>query len=210
MKIVQLTDESKNDILLSAEKILKNGGIVIGPSDTVYGIYGDATNPEAIRKIFKIKKRVPEKAFPVFVKDIAAARKLVYIDDRKARFLEKVWPGPVTVVFYYKEKLPKVLTGGKDTLGIRIPNHPVLLELLMRVDFPLAQTSANISGADPVRSLEEVLVTWKKERMIDLIVDAGELPKGPSTVVDFTRNNPIILRSGVLTKGELDEMLGRV
>ncbi|MBI2639819.1 MAG: threonylcarbamoyl-AMP synthase [Candidatus Sungbacteria bacterium] len=207
MKVIKFDDGPKNEVFAAAEKVLKKGGVIIGPSDTVYGIYGDATNPETIRKIFKIKKRVSEKAFPIFVKDIATARKFAYIDDRKARFLEKVWPGPVTVVFHHKEKLPGVLTGGKDTIGIRIPNHQFLLELLQRLDFPLVQTSANISGGEPMRSVEAA-GGLGKESVVGLIIDGGELPKGPSTVVDFTRDNPIILRSGVITKKELDEILG--
>jgi len=209
MKVIKLDDGSKNEVFIAAEKVLKSGGIVIGPTDTVYGIYCDATNPDSIRKIFKIKKRIPEKALPIFVKDITTARKLAYIDDRKTRFLEKIWPGPVTVVFHHKEKLPRVLTGGRDTIGIRIPNNPFILELFSRLDFPLAQTSANISGAEPMRSAEEVAALWKKETAVELIVDAGELSVEPSAVIDFTRDNPIILRSGIITKKELDEMLVR-
>lgn len=195
------------EVIVRAEKILKKGGIIIGPTDTVYGVFGDATNPEAIRKIFKIKKRSREKALPIFVKDIATARKIAYIDDRKAHFLEKVWPGPATVVFHHKEKLPHLLTGSRDTIGIRIPEYPFLRELLSRVDIPLVQTSANLAGSEPIRSAADALVIWKKEKGIDLVIDGGELPKQPSTVVDFTRDEPIVLRTGIITKKELDQLL---
>ena len=189
---------------------MKSGGVIIGPSDTVYGIYANACDEKAVKKIFEIKKRAPEKALPIFVKDVATARKLAYIDDRKARFLEKVWPGSVTVVFHHKGKLPRILTGGLDTIGIRIPNHPFLLEFLRRIDLPLAQTSANISGRAPILSIEEIEGgELRKTKLVDLIVDGGELPNRSSTVVDFTRGEPAILRVGIITKKELDEALGR-
>ncbi|MFY9462152.1 MAG: L-threonylcarbamoyladenylate synthase [Candidatus Sungiibacteriota bacterium] len=210
LKIVKLTDKNRKEVLSLSERILRRGGVVIGPSDTVYGIYANATDEKAVKKIFKIKKRAPEKALPIFVKDIAAARRLAYIDDRKARFLEKVWPGPATVVFHHKEKLPRVLTGGLNTIGIRIPANPFLSELLARIDFSLAQTSANISGRAPILSIEELEGgELRKTKLVDLIVDGGELPSRSSTVVDFTRSEPAILRVGIITKKELDEALGR-
>ena len=209
MQIVKLTEKTYKRIPVRAEDILKKGGAVIGPSDTVYGLYCDATNSEAVRKIFKIKKRAPEKALPIFVKDIATARKLAYIDDRKAKFLEKVWPGAATVVFYHKGKLPHVLTGGLETVALRIPDHPFLLELLNRLDFPLAQSSANISGRAPIRFPDSALALWKSEPLIDLVIDAGALGDQPSTVVDFTKDKPIMLRAGIITKKELDQALGR-
>ena len=210
MNILKLSDASQENILSSAERILKKGGVIIGPSDTVYGIYCDATNEKAVKKIFKIKRRVPEKALPIFVKDIAMARKLAYIDDRKAGFLEKIWPGAVTVVFHHKGKLPKILTGPLHTIAIRIPDHPLLLELLGRLDLPLAQSSANLSGRSPISAVSEMGDERLPEtKLIEMVIDGGELPKQPSTVVDFSGSEPIALRSGILTKKELDQMLGR-
>lgn len=207
MELMVLSEETKERAVLRALEVLRRGGIVVGPTDTVYGIFCDAANPEAIRKVFKIKKRLAEKALPIFVKDVVTSRSFACIDDRKTRFLEKVWPGPVTVVFHHKEKLPRVLTGGKETIGIRIPNHPFLLDLLVRLDIPLAQTSANLSGAPPIRSAGEALAQWKKEKLINLVIDGGEMPVKPSTVIDFTAHSPVVLRSGILTKEELDRLL---
>lgn len=251
MNILKLSDAGQENILSHAERILKKGGVIIGPSDTVYGLYADATNEEAVKKIFKIKKRAPEKALPIFVKDIATARKLAYIDDRKARFLEKIWPAPleispvrsrtqthasatsngisrsraaaaapagqggsltgpgaVTVVFHHKGKLPKILTGGLYTIAIRIPDHPLLLELLGRLNFPLAQSSANLSGRSPISAVSEIGDERLSEtKLIELVIDGGELPKQPSTVVDFTSNEPIILRRGIITKEDFDKLL---
>jgi L-threonylcarbamoyladenylate synthase len=208
MKIYRLTGKNFKKILFLAEKILTSGGVVIGPTDTVYGIFGKATDSRIIKKIFKMKGRHPEKAFPIFTKDIATARKLAYISDIKAKFLEKVWPGPVTVVFHHKEKLPQIITGGLSTIGIRIPNHQFLRELLKRLDFPLVQTSANVSGKPPAKNVEEVKEYFDKQKIRpDLIIDGGEIIGQASTVINFTGREPIILRFGAVTKEELERSL---
>ena len=208
MKTIQLKEETLTETLSQAERVLRSGGIIVGPTDTVYGIFCDATNEAAIKKIFELKQRPQEKALPIFVKDIATARRYAYIPDAKAKFLEKLWPGAVTVVFKHKEKLPKVLTGGLDTVGFRIPGHPFLLELLSRLDFPLAQTSANISGGNPARNFDEIKsCDFTRRRRTNMIIGGGELTGRASTVVDFTGKEPLILRSGFVTKEELDCLL---
>jgi L-threonylcarbamoyladenylate synthase len=191
--------------------IFRGGGIAALPTDTVYGLVCDAGNEDAIRRMFAMKKRPEEKAFPIFVKDVAAARYYAYISDTKARFLEKVWPGPVTVVFQHKDKLPPILTGDLSSLGIRMPDHLFLQGLFSRLDFPLAQTSANISDKPAAKTAAEVLAYFEKEKeRPDLMVDGGLLPGTSSTVIDFTGEEPIILRAGQLKKSDLDLLLGRV
>ena len=211
MKIYRLTDGSLKKNLSQAERILKSCGIIIVPTDTVYGILGDATKQEVIKKIFAMKDRAAEKALPIFVRSVADARKCAYISDAKAKFLEKVWPGAVTVVFQHKEKLPKILTGGKNTIGVRIPDDPFLLELLARLNFPLAQTSANISGMPAARNFKEVEIYFKKAKIKpDLVVDGGELHGKSSTVVDFTGKELMILRTGVVSRNELDKFFSEI
>lgn len=224
MEVIKLTDENSEKVLAEGEKILRQGGLIIFPTDTVYGILGDATNAEAIKDIFSLKQRSPEKAFPIFVKNVAEARKYAYISDDKAKLLEKTWPGPVTFVFHHKEKLPEILTGGKvprpsgpgsrptevglgNTLGLRMPNHLLLLELLARLEFPLAQTSANISDQPPAKNLAEILSYFENaEHRPDLVIDGGEISGATSTVIDFTGNEPRILRIGLVSKEELDRL----
>lgn len=198
-------------VLSAAERTLRWGGTVVAPTDTVYGILGDATKAAAIKKIFGMKGRPREKALPVFVKDITAARKYAYISDVKAKFLEKVWPGSVTVVFQHKEKLPRILTGGLNTIGIRIPSNEFLLKLLSQLDFPLVQTSANVFGKSPARNVKEIKEYFGKSEVgPDLIIDGGELGGEPSVVIDFTVNEPIILRTGVISRAKLDALLDSV
>lgn len=208
MKIISLAELNQSVAVTLVEGVLRDGGIAAVPTDTVYGLIADATNDAAIRRMFAIKKRLQEKAFPIFVKDVAAARRYAYISDAKMRFLEKVWPGQVTVVFQHKEKLPPVLTGGLSTLGIRIPDHPFLSQLLGRLDSPLAQTSANISDQPPAKTAAEVAAYFEKEKeQPDFLVDGGAVPGAASTVIDFTGAEPLIARAGPLSKAKLDEFV---
>ncbi len=209
MKILALTHENAHEVLGEAESLIRAQEILILPTDTVYGIVGSAKSERAIKKTFSVKNRPEEKAFPVFVESIPAARRIAHISDVKARFLESVWPGPVTVVFEKKEILPVILTGMKNTIGIRIPDHPFLARILSLLDFPLFQTSANISSLPPAKTKEDVLRYFSKSNQdIALFVDAGELSGAPSTVIDYTGEHPIILRSGLISKDELDRLLG--
>lgn len=210
MQVRILTAQNEQEISEELIRILTSGDLAVVPTDTVYGLVADATNEAAVRRMFAMKQRPEEKVFPIFVKDIAVARYYGCISDAKARFLEDVWPGPVTVVFQHKDKLPLVLTGDKDTLGIRIPDHPFLSRLLGRLDFPLAQTSANISDRPTAKTAAEVAAYFEKEKeQPDLIVDGGSLHGASSTVIDFTGKEPIILRAGPIAKSDLDALLDR-
>ena len=208
MRTTALIDDSFASALAEAKRVLTGGGIVIAPTDTVYGILGDAGNERAIRAIFAMKRRLEEKVFPIFVRDIADARRYAYISDEKAKFLERVWPGAVTAVFQHKGKLPVSLTGGRDTIGMRIPDHRFILKLLAELQAPLAQTSANISSEPPAKTAEEAVRYFaKSEIKPDLVIDGGTVPGVSSTVIDCTGLSPLVLRSGVMSKQELDRML---
>ncbi|MBI4225196.1 MAG: threonylcarbamoyl-AMP synthase [Candidatus Sungbacteria bacterium] len=207
MIIIELRENTFPRAISEVARVLRSGGVVISPTDTVYGILGDAANESAVSKMFNIKNRSAQKAFPVFVADIATARRYAYISDAKAKFLEQIWPGPVTAIFHHKERLSKALTGGLDTIGMRMPENPFLAELLKRIDIPIAQTSANISNEPPAQNIEQIKDYFKKSHLSpDLVIDAGELAGQPSTVVDCTGAAPIILRTGMITKAELDKL----
>ncbi len=208
MQTLILTQGEHKEALGHAEEIIRRGGIVVMPTDTVYGLLCDACNEGAVRSMFAMKQRPDEKVFPIFVKDVAMARQYAYISDAKAGFLEKVWPGPVTAVFQHKEKLPAFLTGGKDTIGIRMPDNEFILELFARLGSPLAQTSANISGEPAAKNAEEVKKYFAStSRGPDLLIDGGQTPGTSSTVVDCTGVSPLILRTGPVSKADLDRML---
>lgn len=208
MNIVKLTEDNYFGVFSEAEKILNDGGIVAGPTDTVYGLFGRADNPRTIKKIFAAKKRPFNKPLSVFIKDVLTARRYAYISDAKADFLKKVWPGPVTVVFHHKDKLPKILTGSQETLALRQPDNHLLAGLLEKVNFPLAQTSANLSGRSPAKNIDELQEYFAGEKQQpDLLIDGGKIEGQPSVVIDFTGSKPVVLRTGLISKNDFDQML---
>ena|SRR3989344_4580207 len=170
-----------------AVSALEKGKVLVVPTDTVYGLLADATNKRAVAKVFQIKKRSPNKPFPLFVRDRAMAKKLAKVTPLQERFLKKAWPGKVTAV------LESRTTG---TIGLRIPKYPFILNLLKAFPKPLTGTSANIAGKEPARSIEEVVSQFaKRKHKPDIVLDVGVLPfSKPSKVVDLTGKKRTILR----------------
>lgn len=198
----------EKDAIEKCIDVLASGGLLVVPTDTFYGVIGDATREHVIFNLFLLKKRSQKKPFPIFVKDIAMARHYAYISDSKAQFLQKIWPGQITVLLYHKEKLPSLLTTRAHSIGIRIPDHPFLQKLLAQIDTPLVQTSANVSGDAPAKNIEDVKRYFQHSRMKpECVIDGGEISHPASTVIDFTRNTPIIVRTGLVSKTELDRLL---
>ena len=178
--------------------ILKKGGVVICPTDTVYGLIADATDEEVVKKIFKIKKRHKKKAIPIFVKDITTAKKLAFINKEQESFLKKIWPGKFTLVLKRKSNcgLPEILFGNRKTIALRIPDYKLVNDLLKKINRPLTGTSANISGKPASTKIEEILKQFKNQKIQpDLVINAGNLKKSkPSKIIDLTKNKPKILR----------------
>ena len=181
-------------------KYLERGQVVMCPTDTVYGLLADATNDKAVEKVFEIKKRDRKKAIPIFVKNTKMAKKIAVMDKDMEEFLEELWPGKITVALKRKKNcgLPKILFGRKETIGLRIPNHKLVREILKKINKPLTGTSANISGRASSIRIKEILEQFEEQEVKpDLILDAGNLPKNfPSTVDDFSTKKPKIVRKG--------------
>ena len=210
MEVITLRDNHEEAVNI-VSRAISSGGLVAVPTDTVYGIIGNATDTKAISSLYDLKKRPKEQRFPVFMRDIAMARWYAYISDAKARFLETVWPGPVTVVFNHKEKLSDMLTSSLDTIGMRVPNDRFLLKLLSHINIPLVQSSANIRGLAPSKNIQEIIASFEGQKIKpDLVVDGGELLGDPSVIIDLTAREPRILRSGVMSKDELAVLLTRL
>jgi len=188
------------DAVEKAVRFLERGQVVVCPTDTVYGLLADATNKKAVEKVFEIKKRDKRKAIPVFVKNIEMAKKYAIMDKDMENFLKEIWPGKITVALKRKKRegLPDLLFGGKDTIGLRVPNYKLVKEILEKFNKPLTGTSANISGKPSTTKIKEVFAYFENEPVRpDLILNAGDLPKNnPSTVVDFSRDKPKIIRKG--------------
>lgn len=182
-------------------KTLKEEGKVVAlKTDTVYGLVCNALDKKAVEKIYEIKKRESKKPLSIFVKNIDEVEK--YVDSSNLtsytkRLMEKYWPGALTIIFKKKDGTLNHLSPNSDGIGIRIPNDKDLKYILDNIDFPLAQTSCNISGEKEYKNAFEIKEKLGKE--IDLIVDGGEITNNiPSTVLSLECNEPIILRDGAL------------
>ncbi len=176
------------DPVESAVEILKHDGIVVYPTETVYGLGGDAFSDEAILKVYEAKKRPLSMPISIAVCSGDMIHGVAKTNDRAIGFIDHFLPGPVTVVLPARKSVPDVLTGGTGMIGIRFPSHPVALRLIDMFDSPITATSANLSGSkDPVTPGECHIA-------YDLLIDGGKLPGTPSTVIDLTSGE--IIRAG--------------
>lgn len=184
-----------------AELLLRSGEMVAFPTDTVYGLGAKLTDPSAIEQLYIVKGRDAAKAIAVLLGDEAALAQVAgTLNDLAVRLARRFWPGPLTLVVPAHPALPANLSP-LPTVGVRMPDHPVALALLRRIG-PLAVTSANLSGQPSARTAAEVYAQLSGR--IPLILDGGETPGGlPSTVVDCTSGEPVILRQGPITLGQL-------
>ena len=182
--------------LQPAIEVLQSGGVVVFPTDTVYGIGCDALNEDAVEKVFHIKGREAGKPLPVLVASVDDLPRLVRTVPPIAReLMEKFLPGGVTVVLPKRESVPDIVTAGMETIGVRIPDHPVTLALLRLSGVALTAPSANFSGEPPAQRVADIPTSLLEQ--VDVVIDDGDAPGGvPSTVVDMTSPVPRILREG--------------
>lgn len=180
------------DQLNKAATVLKNGGVVICPTDTVYGFLADASNKKAVEKIYRIKKRPKSKPLSVFVKNIAMANEIAFIDERQTKILKKFWPGKYTFILKRKPGI-KIYGVKRDTIALRIPKHAFLQKLLKKIDRPLVQTSVNISGRRTIDTISGIIKQFGKKQI--LIIDGGDLKSGKaSKIIDATKDTINVLR----------------
>ena len=177
---------------------LKRGQVLICPTDTVYGLIANAKDKKAVRKLLLIKKRW-DKALPVFIKDLKAAKKLAKINKNQEIFLKKFWPGKVTAVLQKRSRI-KIFDGGQNKIGLRVPNNVLINNILKITNLPLIGTSANISGQESSYKIKEVVKQFEKQKIKpDLVLDAGNLKKSKtSTVIDLTLKNIKVIRKGAV------------
>lgn len=205
-----ITDGNNEEKLNKACEILQNGGLVAFPTETVYGLGADALNKEAAAKIYAAKGRPSDNPLIVHIADVAACDELASDIPAKARLLmESFWPGPLTIVLPKKDIVPDGTTGGLKTVAIRMPSHPVALELIKRSGVYIAAPSANTSGRPSPTIASHVVEDM--DGKIDMIIDGGAVGIGiESTIVDMTGEIPTILRPGFITKKMLEAIVGPV
>jgi len=194
---VRILDQRQEGIVQDIKTGLEKGNALVLPTDTVYGLFCHARNKNAVKKIFAIKDRSLEKPLGIFVKNMAMARQCAEISSEQEKVLKNYWPGKVTFILRRQVHFPEGV-GTKDTIGIRIPDYDLFKKLFALIDFPLAQTSANLSRKPSILDAKEVIEQFKNRAFQpDFILDAGGLPSAkPSAVVDLTGDAFKILRKG--------------
>lgn len=191
-------------------KVLKSGGLVAFPTETVYGLGGDALSSDAAQKIYGAKGRPSDNPLIVHIgREEDLYRVAEQVDGRARELMAAFWPGPLTLIFHKKEVVPESTTGGMQTVAVRMPSHPVALALIRNSGVLIAAPSANISGRpSPTRASH---VQEDLQGRIDMIIDGGQVGIGiESTIVDMTEEIPVILRPGYITKSMLEEVVGQV
>ncbi len=176
---------------------VERGAVVAVPTDTVYGVISDAADEDAVGRLFAVKQRSADKPLGVFVRNIAMAERYTELTGEQKEMLHAYWPGRVTFIVPAASDAPFAPgIGTADTVGVRMPDFPFLQDVLDVYGKPLAQSSANLSGGEPMRRGDEIDALFAEETPSPaLLVDAGELPEtSPSSVVDITELPPTILR----------------
>ncbi len=203
-RLFKLSPSIHASVLGEASSVVRNGGVLIYPTDTIYGIGGDATNAAVVEKIYSIKERERGKPLLVLMNSLQMVERFVdEISPAARELVKKYWPGAVTFVFIANEKLPRELTAGRGTIGIRVPQHKFCVDLITAAGVPIISTSANFSGTAGGEKIKNVIEEFNGK--VELIVDDGDAPSQvPSTVVDITGRKPRVVRAGA-TKVDLGD-----
>lgn len=198
-----------NDISRAIE-ILTKGELVAIPTETVYGLAGNIFNEDAVRKIFETKGRPAFNPLIVHIPSIEELSKVVsYIPEKAKQLADAFWPGSLTLILPKKSSIPDLVTAEKSTVGVRIPNHPITLELLRRLEFPVAAPSANpFNRISPTRPGH---VADYFEDSLEMVLDGGVCQKGvESTIIGFENDNPVVYRLGAISIEDIESVVGAV
>ena len=210
-KIIKIDEENIDEALISqAGKIIKNGGLVAFPTETVYGLGGDALNRESSKKIYAAKGRPSDNPLIVHIADLKDMDLIVREVSKEAKILaDRFWPGPLTMILKKSDLVPLETTGGLDSVAIRMPVHKTAAAFIKAAGGYVAAPSANISGKPSPTSAKYVIQDM--DGRIDMIIDGGDSGIGlESTIVDLTGDIPVLLRPGYITVEQLREVLGNV
>lgn len=209
-RLLNAAGAGAEEALADAARILRAGGLVAFPTETVYGLGADATNPEAVQRIYEAKGRPSDNPMIVHIADPADLAPLVSeVPSAAEKLMARFWPGPLTLVLPRSMLVPDVVTGGLETVAVRLPDHPLARRLIELAGVPVAAPSANLSGRPSPTTARHV---WEDlHGKVEAIVDGGSTGVGvESTVVDVTRRPPVLLRPGGVTIVQLRQVVGPV
>lgn len=202
----------KNDInkkeLKEVVNTLKNNGIIVFPTETVYGIGGNALSTDVIDRVYEIKQRPREKALNIILSSKERIGDYAEVCSfLEQKIIDKCMPGPITIILKKKNNFGKSFTASNDTIGIRIPDHKIIKAILDELNFPLIAPSANISGCESGIDVSNIINDFKNK--VEIIIDGGNIQKGlPSTIVQVIEDKIIILRQGEMTAQEIYDRIG--
>lgn len=204
---LNLKNEINYDKINKPAEIIKKGGIVIFPTETVYGIGTNGLDSKAIEKLYKLKKRPYNKPISLLVSDINMVNLVAKdITDLEYRLMERFFPGPLTIILKKKDIVPDILTAGKGTIGIRMPSGEIARRIIESVGNPIAASSANISGKPSKTNIKTLVEDFKEQ--VDYFIDGGENEIGiASTVVEVVDGIPNILREGSITRDKIEKII---
>ena len=206
MKIFDWTNNIKNEELDEVVNALNNDKIVVFPTETVYGIGGNALKVDVINKLFQAKKRNYGKPISLLVGSIDKIKNIAYVDKNEEKIIKAFMPGELTLVLKKKACINDLVTAGKNTVGIRIPNHNIALTILNKVDYPLATSSANISGENNIADFDEIINDLKD--YVDIFIKGNISDDlNASTVVELNNDIVNILREGKISKIDIEKTL---
>jgi len=199
-----------NEVFMQCADIIKNGGLVAFPTETVYGLGGNAFDAEVSKKIYAAKGRPSDNPLIVHIAKIEDLYKVAaYVPENAVKLAEKFWPGPLTMILKKNSIVPDETTGGLDTVAVRMPSHPGALRFIEAAGVPIAAPSANASGRPSPTLAEHVMQDL--EGRIEAVIDGGAVDIGlESTIVDVSAEVPVLLRPGFITTEMLSEILGKV
>ncbi len=196
------------DQIQTAVDLLKRGGVVAIPTDTLYGLAADPLDEDAVRRIFRLKGRLAGNPIPLLLSDPEEVHRwAARIPESARRLTDRLWPGPLTLVLRRSEEVPDVVTGGGNTVGLRVPDHTVPRSISRLLGAPLTGTSANRTGSPGLSTAHAVRCELSGE--VDFVVDGVSGQDGrPSTVVDLSGDRPRILRRGAVSAAEIESLCG--
>lgn len=186
-------------------EVIKNGGVVIMPTDTIYGIIADATNEKAIQKVYEMKKRNENKPMLMLVNGIKMLNQYVSsINDIEKKLIDELWPGALTIIFN-KKNVSDLLTGGLGTVGIRYPDNELLINIMNELNVPLLSTSVNVSGDASATCIDNINESILNN--VDYVYDVGECKGEASTIVVVKDSELRVLREGSIKSNEICDIV---